>query len=378
MKIKYPTVPSRSLLSSVLFATFVALDVSAQSYTFIDLSTGSASAVKDGIVVGLTSPVGSSALTRATLWDASGPIDFHPAALLDPVNGTGGRSALEDLSGGIQVGWAATAALSTRAFPMVWRGTAESGAFLPIPFTSFGGQATATDGIQIGGYAIGINDETGTIGSAHAMLWDAATGAATDLGEGNGGAQVFGVAAGQQVGFIVKGNANATLWRGSRGSAVSLHPKSATLSVANGTDGARQVGYAGYDIRVRNEAPKGNKTARFNYAMLWTGTAASALNIHPYPVNAGDVVFTHSIALGLSTTYIAGYANDPAKINTPAYNHAIVWDSVLQSIDLNAFLPAEFIGAQAYGVDEAGNVAGVATKANGERHAVMWQLNPAQ
>ena len=55
---------------------------------------------------------------------------------------------------------------------------------------------------------------------------------------------------------------------------------------------------------------------------------------------------------------------------------AIVWDSNYQATDLQAFVPAEFISSVAYGVDESGCVAGVMTKADGTRHAVLWVPNP--
>lgn len=366
--------------SLCLLASLVALNASAQSYTFIDLAPTSpasaATAVEGETVVGQINPSGVPGQTRAVIWDSVGNTDLHPAFLVDTVNGLLGRSGVEDVVGDLQVGWAAGPSTANLGIPMAWRGSAASAVALPIPFAHFGGQALDTDGTQIVGYAIGLNRDGTAQGPSHAMIWDATTGAATDLGDGGNGAQVYGVAGGQQVGYVLKGNAIATLWRGARGTEVFLHPKDAVISVANGTDGIRQVGYASYDIRVRAEAAKGNKTARFTYAFLWNGTAASAINIHPYPINAGTIAFTHSYALGLSSTYIVGYATDPAKINSPAYNHAIVWDNSLQSIDLNAFLPADYEGAQAYGVDESGNVAGVATKANGERHAVTWQRNP--
>ena len=194
------------------------------------------------------------------------------------------------------------------------------------------------------------------------------TGAGISLGDGGNASIAYGVGGGVQVGYVNKGQAVAVLWRGTRQSQVSLHPRNAVVSVANATDGARQVGYAGFDIRVRQEAAKGNKDKRFTYAHVWTGTAASALNIHPYPLNnLPGINLTQSYALGINGAWIVGYAGDETKFGTPAYSHAIVWNGNLESIDLNEFLPAGVVGAQAVSVD--GGWECVRLHRQGRRHA---------
>jgi hypothetical protein len=158
-----------------------------------------------------------------------------------------------------------------------------------------------------------------------------------------------------------------------------LHPKSAVVSQAYATDGARQVGYSGYDVRIRVEAVGGANSTIRDYATVWTGNATSALVIHATPVNAAqNLIFTQSYATAVSGSWIAGWAADSTKIGTPAYYHAIVWDGANQSYDLNTFLPAGFTGAQALAVDAQGNVSGVMISTTGQRHAVVWALNPAQ
>jgi hypothetical protein len=252
--------------------------------------------------------------------------------------------------------------------PIAWHGSAASATKLAIPFSNAGGQALATDGSQIVGYGLALNKDGTGFTANRAIVWNATNGVGTDLGDGGNSAMAYGVGGGVQVGYVVKTIAGAALWRGTSKSLVSLAPVGSVMSVAYATDGARQVGYSGYDVRVRVEAFKGQKTARFNYAMVWTGTAASAVNIHPYP-------FNHSYAMAVNGSWIAGYASDAAAIGTPAYNHAIVWDANYQATDLNTFLPAGFIGSQALAVDAAGNVAGYMMAANGTRHAVVWVLN---
>lgn len=345
--------------------------VAQSGYTAVDLTanaSGAATSASAGQAAGYTSSVPNAFTGRATLWTGDGAVDLHPEFL----TGAGARSTVAGFSGNLQVGSGAGNSTNNRSVPIAWRDSAASATVLGIPFTNAGGQALATDGVQIVGSALGLDRDGTTIGSNHAVIWDVATGAAVDVGTD---AILYGVAAGQQVGMVIKGSANAALWRGTKAYTL-LHPKNAVLSSANGTDGIRQVGYAGFDIRVRQEAAKGNKDARFNYAHVWNGTAASASNIHPYVSDFDGALFTHSFAMAVAGPHIAGYAADVSKTGTPAYYRAIVWDSVYQATDLSAFLPAGFIGSQAFAVDRDGNVAGVMTKADGTRHAVMWIRNP--
>lgn len=357
----------------------------AQTYTVVDLSPAAGNAVAteitEGFVAGYASPGIFGTAYRATLWDGASVVDLHPSVLVDDsATGTVGRSFIQGGAPGIQVGWASGTITTGRPAPVVWHGTAESAQILAIPFTNFGGQAQATDGTQIVGYATGLDRDGTTIGPAQAMVWDATTGAAVSLGDGGNASIAYGVGNGVQVGYVNKGQAAATLWRGTRQSQISLHPKNAVVSVANATDGVRQVGYAGFDIRVRQEAAKGNKDKRFNYAHVWTGSASSALNIHPYsPLNTPvGVTLAQSYALGMQGSWIVGYAGDDTKFGTPAYSHAIIWDANYEAIDLNAYLPAGFVGAQATSVDAAGHVSGFIAKADGTRHAAVWLRTGAQ
>lgn len=386
MKAQFGMQSSAAIVSSLVVASLVALaalPAGAQHYTLIDLTpaAGNAAAtdISGGIAAGYASPGIGGTEYRATLWDGVNSLDLHPSVLVDSVTGAIGRSFIQGGAVGIQVGWASGAVTAGRLVPVAWRGTAESAAFLSIPFVNFGGQAHATDGDQIVGYATGQDRDGTTIGVAQAMVWDVVTGEGVSLGDAGSASFSFGVGGGVQVGYVTKNQANAVLWRGTRESQVSLHPKDAVLSVANATDGVRQVGYAGFNIRVRREAAKGNKDKRFNYAHVWTGTAASALNIHPSPVNnLPGINLTQSFALAMNGPWIVGYAGDEAKFGTPAYSHAIVWNENFESIDLNDYLPEGFVGAQAGAVDADGNVSGFIAKADGTRHAAVWVRRVAE
>ncbi len=362
----------RALWTSSFFLAFVIASplVAQTTYTAVDLTptgSGSVQAASAGQAAGYASTLANSFTGHATLWTGDGTIDLHPGALVGD-----GRSTVTGFAGNLQVGSAAGVLTGNRNFPAAWRDSAASARLLNIPFVNAGGQANATDGAQIVGYAVGLDRDGTTLGSTHALIWNVATGAAVDIGTD---ANILGVARGQQVGIITKAGANAVLWRGTK-AYTSLHPKNAVVSYANATDGVRQVGYAGFDIRVRVEAVKGAKDRRFNYAHVWTGTAASALNIHPYASNADGVLLDHSYATAVSGSWIAGYANVATGTNTIGLARAIIWDSNYQATDLQAFVPAGFISSVAYAVDADGNVAGVMSKADGSRHAVMWVPNP--
>ncbi len=370
-----------SIATSLGFALLIASPATAQSsYTAIDLTPagyGVANAVSNGMAVGLTSSSPLAFSGRAALWTNSGLVDLHPALLLDdPTLGLTGRSTITGSAVNLQVGWGAGSATGNRSAAMAWRDTPESATILSLPFASASSQAVKTDGVQIVGFANPYIKDGTTIGPTRAIVWDTATGTAVDLGDGGNGAQALGVGGGQQVGYVFRGGINAALWTGNSKSLLVIHPKNAVASQANGTDGFRQVGYAGYDVRVRIEAPRGTKDVRFNYATVWTGSVASATTIHPYPTNNTTTSFMHSFATAVSGPTIVGYAADQAANGTPAYYHAIVWDTSLNSIDLNAFLPAGFVGSQAFSVDAQGNIAGVMSTADGQRHAVLWVPNP--
>ncbi len=339
-------------------------------YTMIDLTptaSGTAFAVNAGRAAGFTGAVPNAFTGRATLWTGNGATDLHPSFL----TGAGARSVVNGCANGLQVGAGAGDSTANRNIPLAWSDTAQSASILSIPFVNAGGQATATDGIQIVGSGVGLDRDGTTLGASHGILWDVATGSATDLGTDM---VLNDVAGGMQVGILTR-NGYAAFWRGTN-KATSIHPKAAVVSTASGTDGVRQVGYAGFDIRVRVEATKGNKDRRFNYAHVWSGTAASATNIHPYPINATGVSFDHSYALKVKGSWIVGYANVSTATTSIGLAHAIVWDSSYQATDLHAFVPAGFVSSVAYGVDEGGNIAGVITKSDGTRHAVLWVPNP--
>ncbi|MFO0375605.1 MAG: GC-type dockerin domain-anchored protein [bacterium] len=74
--------------------------------------------------------------------------------------------------------------------------------------------------------------------------------------------------AGRQAGYAVVGDVTrASLWSGTAASWVDLHPAGATESAAVAASGTQQAGYVVVD--------------RVNRASLWSGTAASWVDLHP-------------------------------------------------------------------------------------------------
>ncbi len=344
--------------------------VAQTNYRVVDLtavgSYGNGLAANNGQVAGATSDSANPLeATRAALWSGNVLTDLHPGLLGDPANST---STVQGLAPTLQVGWGIGPNSGMQSAPIAWRGSAASATFLSVPFATYGAQALGTDGLQIVGFAGALKGRSG--GPYHALVWDARTGVATDLGDGGNGARALSVARGQQAGFTIRSSGSvATIWTGTSRSQLVIHPGNATTSEAWATDGARQVGFTGFDVKVFDEAFKGNTTRRINYATVWNGTAASAVRIHP-------ATYTQSYATGLVGSSIVGYAFNGYGLGNVANYHAFVWDAALQPTDLNAFLPGGFTGAMANSIDVQGNIAGTMFTADGLRHAAVWVPTP--
>ena len=135
--------------------------------------------------------------------------------------------------------------------------------------------------------------------------------------------------------------------------AIDLNPSGFTSSVAEGIGDGQQVGFAA------NGGP--------GQAILWTGTAASALNLNPS-------------GLGLPFSSANGVANGQqvgsAFHSNDNLNHAILWTGTAASaVDLNTFLPAGFTDSEAGRIDENGDIVGLASgpATAGNNHAFLWE-----
>ena len=335
------------------------------NYVLVDLTAtqgcGDAYAASGGAAAGTVSTSANFLdATRATLWTGNSFVDLHPLTLLGGPANT--KSSVQSFSGNLQVGWGIGPNTRMQSMPIAWHGKARSAAVLALPFTACAAQAVATDGVQIVGFA-----RTRDGSPYHALVWNATTGAVTNLGAGGNGAQALCVAHGQQAGFTTRSSGPvATIWAGTASSQIVLHPNNdAVVSEILATNGLRQAGFCGFDSQVIDKATHSSLTKRINKAFVWDATVASARSIHP----AG---FQQSYATSINGSSIVGYAyNDDEEETTERY-HAILWNSSLQPMDLNVFLPPGFTGAMANSIDAEGTIAGTIFTADGVRHAAVW------
>ena len=80
--------------------------------------------------------------------------------------------------------------------------------------------------------------------------------------------------------------------------------------------------------------------------------------------------FDSSEAWGVSGGQQVGHGGGDA---TGCSIHALLWSGTAASIiDLHSYLPVGYTSSFAYGIDSAGNVVGIA-----DSHAVMWTVIPA-
>jgi probable HAF family extracellular repeat protein len=304
---------------------------------------------------------------RAMLWtgSAASAVDLNPSGFtFSGINATDGTQ---------QAGWGNVFYIIGGRYPhiinydhaVLWTGSAASAVDLnPAGFDE--SWAYGVGGGQQVGYgtaSIYINKKTGYVEQTHALLWTGSAASAVDLHPaGFTGSWAYGVAGGQQVGY---GGANyyiskkvgyvarvhALLWTGSAASVVDLHPAGFVNSWALGVGGGQQVGYG-----VGSDGTP--------HALLWTGNAASAVDLHP----AG---FAASRAKAVSNGQQVGNGVCP-----DGTQHALVWKGTAAGVvDLHTFLPTGFTSSVATGIDAAGNIVGYAWNSSyqDDSHAFLWR-----
>ena len=224
---------------------------------------------------------------------------------------------------------------------------------------------------QFGGYSSGIaygafnNSQVGAASSdtilSDAILWNAAAGTATDLNPAgfevsvayaaDGPTQVgrgFGPATANQDHVIQD---HALLWRGTASSAIDLHPSGFINSYAYGVSGNKQVGYAS-----TNES-------HLAHAILWKGTAESAVDLNPDG-------FGSSYAMGITGNHQIGYG-----YLTTGGTHALLWKGTAASaIDLQPDGFVDSVGQAISGDSQVGYGRSFATS---YEHALLWKSSAA-
>src|SRR6201989_2982605 len=129
---------------------------------------------------------------------------------------------------------------------------------------------------QFGTAGFPSNVTPGTVEN-HAVLWSGGADAFTDLGLGT----AYGVGDGQQVGIAFN---HAALWSGTPESFVDLNPDLWNTSVAAGVAGGQQVGTANRQVVCGEKKGAGGSsgTRIVIQPFLWSGSAASAVNLTPF------------------------------------------------------------------------------------------------
>lgn len=151
-----------------------------------------------------------------------------------------------------------------------------------------------------------------------------------------------------QVGYVLAGGYHAGLWSGTAASWVDLNPAGANSSRAYGVDGDKQVGYA--------------MVSGLQRASLWSGTAASWVNLTP----AG---------MAPAAIYDSFAGTQVGFVSVGGVTHASMWSGTVGSwFDLHP--GATFASSAA--TDIGGGVqGGYGTTAQGISHALKWSGTPA-
>ncbi|MGD0389728.1 MAG: PEP-CTERM sorting domain-containing protein [Tepidisphaeraceae bacterium] len=196
-------------------------------------------------------------------------------------------------------------------------------------------------------------------GDGHALLWSNPSATPTDLNPNGFISSVAGaIGDGQEVGsgniavagFPPTGPEHALLWYGTAASAVDLGtgPSGFASAVAVGVDGSQQVGYGG-----------GNATGGSEHALLWSGTAVSVVDLNP----SG---FWGSTANGVADGQQVGSGQKTLGSTTDA----LLWyGSASSYIDLN---PNGFVNSQAHGIGDGYQVGWGVNTLTSSSDALVW------
>ncbi len=321
----------------------LALPLSAQLYNSNNVTpptslTGKLHAAASGKQVG----VDGNNHAILELGDATNSADLHPVG---GVYTTSAAISTDDLE---QCGYA-TFYGSPHA--MKWSGSAAS----YVDLHSATGQTWSYCLGSYGGQQVGFGERpVYTITFQYAYLWSAGT--AINLHPTLLPFQyskAMGVRGGQQVGYastvpypygetFAYQSGHAILWAGTAASALDLHPAGYVGSQALATNGSQQGGWAS------------NTLPNSQHAALWSGTAATFVDLNPIGYNDSRIT-------ALTATQQVGDGWVGPMGAAGSVRHALVWSGTPDTVvDLNQFLPAGYLHAVATGVDAIGNIVGYA------------------
>jgi len=176
--------------------------------------------------------------------------------------------------------------------------------------------------------------------------------------------QALAASGGQQGGYgLVGNNRQAFLWSGSAASGVNLHTGPYNESRINGMSGTQQAGF----IHQLGSAPY--------HAYIWSGSAASGADLHP------PSGFSASCAMGTNGTKQAGFGGNfmidtqGNIVITGGGTHALLWNgSPTDYVDLN---PSGFYNSVAAGISGTQQVGWGQPTSGSTMRASLWSSTAA-
>jgi List-Bact-rpt repeat protein len=334
---------TRSRFPGVATLLLFSLPVLAQQYNSNDVTppnslTGKLNAAATGKQVGVDG--NNHAILENG--NAANAIDLHPAGYYSSM-----AISTDDID---QCG---SASYFGNSHAVRWSGTAAS--FVDLHSSS--GYTWTTCLGTSGGQQVGFGENPiYTVTIQHAILW--INGVATTIHPATlpfNFSKALGIRNGQQVGYVSNASypygetlsyhplSHAVLWTGSAASAVDLNPAGYTASEALATNGTQQGGWAYNSLPLQSQ-----------HAALWSGTADSFIDMNPAGYSDSRIT-----ALTATQQVGDGWAGPMGAMGS--VRHALVWSGTPGSVvDLNQYLPAGYIHAVATGIDANGNVVGYA------------------
>lgn len=188
--------------------------------------------------------------------------------------------------------------------------------------------------------------------TGHASLWRGTAGSFVDLHPNRYRASGLYATDGEHQAGVVQGagNVHASVWTGTAASQIDLHPEGALYSMATGVSGENISGF----VVDANSRPT---------AVLWKGPEHQLVQLNPEGAHTSE-------ALADQDEYQVGYMAGPN-------NHAVLWNGTAESaLDLHQYLPHRFSSSIATGLEIVGGsirIVGIANGGEGE-NAIIWTL----
>jgi hypothetical protein len=231
-----------------------------------------------------------------------------------------------------------------------------------------------------GGQAVGYGTTSG--GASHALLWSSSA-PATDLNQSGlntsiaygtvpgGSDQTSYQQCGSGSGPSTNNQTHAMIWLGTATSAVDMNPTN--IAGINTSEifglGGGAFRHAGYGSSAAFGVNTINPTGYNNHAIVWTDSASNtAIDLNPTNL----VGYTNSIAFGTAYLREVGYAYGSA---TGGNDHAMLWlESAGSAVDLNPTNIAGFTSSAAlYTTPNNQQVGfGYGSSTNANDHALLW------